>query len=346
MSRLTSVLIAFTCFSASAHADVAVNFPLVNNSSAPELAGYVTQDIQVYTSNDWTVAGMILELTNGSIYQYTDTSFDLAPPAYLASVYPAIAFDTYVGIVDGGAGGIAGQSGDLGSPLTGWNYQLDTTGIDATWFNTYTYNYGFNTIGRISLSNDAQGTLRFALSEGHQAFVEYELDIIDGQIIPEAICDLPGDPSCGVDFIGLDQLDNVLTHWNQNVPTGDLSQGDYDHDGFVGLNDLDVILTFWNIPTYRYTTPIQIIGDHYDPFGDGFVGLDDLDLVLQHWNQSVAVSLKGVDYNGDGYVGQDDINVVLSDWNAGTPPTAVPEPASILAIMLPAPLLLRSKRTE
>ncbi len=53
--------------------------------------------------------------------------------------------------------------------------------------------------------------------------------------------------------------------------------GDLDNDGFVGLSDLDIILTNWN----KAVPP----GDpSADPTGDGFVGLDDLDIVLNHWN--------------------------------------------------------------
>ena len=51
-------------------------------------------------------------------------------------------------------------------------------------------------------------------------------------------------------FVGLDDLDVILNHWNQSVPAGDISQGDLaDHDGFVGLNDLDEILNHWNTGT-------------------------------------------------------------------------------------------------
>ena len=60
------------------------------------------------------------------------------------------------------------------------------------------------------------------------------------------------------------------------VPQGFL--GDLDGDGFVGLNDLDIVLNHWN----QNVTP----GDHTlgDPNGDGFVGLDDLDILLNSWN--------------------------------------------------------------
>ena len=57
---------------------------------------------------------------------------------------------------------------------------------------------------------------------------------------------------------------------------GSLS-GDLDGDGFVGLNDLDIIITNWNLTVL----PANSLAD---PSGDGYVGLEDLDIVLNNWN--------------------------------------------------------------
>ncbi len=50
-------------------------------------------------------------------------------------------------------------------------------------------------------------------------------------------------------FVGIDDLDIVLNHWNQTVVAGDILSGDLDGDGFVGLNDLDAVLNNWNAGT-------------------------------------------------------------------------------------------------
>ncbi len=50
----------------------------------------------------------------------------------------------------------------------------------------------------------------------------------------------------GDGFVGLDDLDIVLTNWNQNVTPGEWSEGDPTGDGFVGLSDLDIVLNNWN----------------------------------------------------------------------------------------------------
>jgi concanavalin A-like lectin/glucanase superfamily protein len=59
-------------------------------------------------------------------------------------------------------------------------------------------------------------------------------------------------------------------------------QGDLDDDGFVGISDLNIVLSHWN-----QTVPA---GDRFlgDPSGNGFVGITDLGYVLQDWNASEA----------------------------------------------------------
>ncbi len=65
--------------------------------------------------------------------------------------------------------------------------------------------------------------------------------------IPDPI---PGDID-GDGFVGLSDLDILLSFWNQNVPKGDISKGDLAGigDGYVGLSDLNVILNNWNAST-------------------------------------------------------------------------------------------------
>ena len=55
--------------------------------------------------------------------------------------------------------------------------------------------------------------------------------------------------------------------------------GDLNGDGFVGLDDLDIVLGHWN---QSVTSGVHRFGD---PSGDSFVGLDDLDIILGQWNQ-------------------------------------------------------------
>ena len=64
---------------------------------------------------------------------------------------------------------------------------------------------------------------------------------------------LPGDLN-GDGYVGLDDLQPILDHWNQNVTTGDPLEGDVtgpggSPDGYVGLDDLQVVLDNWNAGT-------------------------------------------------------------------------------------------------
>jgi hypothetical protein len=50
-------------------------------------------------------------------------------------------------------------------------------------------------------------------------------------------------------FVGIDDLNTVLSNWNQNVAPGDWFAGDPTGDGFVGIADLNTVLGNWNAGT-------------------------------------------------------------------------------------------------
>ncbi len=59
--------------------------------------------------------------------------------------------------------------------------------------------------------------------------------------------------------------------------------GDLNGDGFVGLADLDIVLSNWGMDVPPGSSQADVAGpDGYEP--DGYVGLDDLDRVLNNWN--------------------------------------------------------------
>ena len=53
--------------------------------------------------------------------------------------------------------------------------------------------------------------------------------------------------------------------------------GDLDGDGFVGITDLNLVLSNWNLN-------VPPADGAADPSGDGFVGIEDLNTVLGNWN--------------------------------------------------------------
>ncbi len=58
---------------------------------------------------------------------------------------------------------------------------------------------------------------------------------------------------------------------------GEPLTGDLDGDGFVGLSDLDIVLSNWNL-----TVPPADV--RADPSNNGYVGLQDIDYILNNWN--------------------------------------------------------------
>ncbi|MEZ6190265.1 MAG: hypothetical protein R3C45_03140 [Phycisphaerales bacterium] len=61
----------------------------------------------------------------------------------------------------------------------------------------------------------------------------------------------------------------------------DFVPGDLDGDGFVGIADLNIVLSNWN----QDVTPYDLLSA--DVTGDGFVGIEDLNAVLGNWNTSI-----------------------------------------------------------
>lgn len=103
------------------------------------------------------------------------------------------------------------------------------------------------TPGDPMLWTDRVGTLSGTLLDG-SAFSFNLSAYINSQatltiLLPTLVGDLDGDG-----FVGLDDLNLVLSNWNQNVPPGD-PLADPSGDGFVGIDDLATVLGHWNAGT-------------------------------------------------------------------------------------------------
>lgn len=83
-------------------------------------------------------------------------------------------------------------------------------------------------------------------------------------------------PIVGQQWTAEDQSLYALTI-GEDPPGGDgFLTGDLDHDSFVGITDLNIILSRWN--------QVVFPGIMADPNTDGFVGIEDLNVVLSNWN--------------------------------------------------------------
>ncbi len=115
------------------------------------------------------------------------------------------------------------------------------------------------------------GSLVVSLESGFEPGVGDVIQIIDAGSVVGAFDDVTWPVMMGSVGLGLEyQADAVLVR--AGLP------GDLGNDSFVGLSDLDIVLTNWN---QNVTAGVWLEGD---PSGDGFVGLDDLDIILQNWN--------------------------------------------------------------
>jgi hypothetical protein len=70
------------------------------------------------------------------------------------------------------------------------------------------------------------------------SFLAPEVDYIE-------VLAIEGDTN-GDDFVGIDDLGNVLGDWNNTVPGGQIWHGDLTGDGYVGIEDLNIVLGNWN----------------------------------------------------------------------------------------------------
>ncbi len=79
---------------------------------------------------------------------------------------------------------------------------------------------------------------------------------------------------------------------------------------------------------------------------DGVVSVGDLSILLTYWNMDVSGGLAEGDFNFDGYVGFGDLSILLGNWEftEAPPSVAVPEPASLVILLLSSATCLASGR--
>ena len=149
-------------------AAISLEFAPVDNSAV--LTGYKTYDMLVTTETDWTSAAMVLGLDAGSIYQHGYGTDSGPPQPAFVSLFPDLAFDTYV------VGSAAGGAGDVG----GGGYVFGSSELDVSWYNIAQTDIGATTIGRLTLTEDAAGSLSIFLTTGDYQKARYDTVITPG----------------------------------------------------------------------------------------------------------------------------------------------------------------------
>ncbi len=195
---------------------------------------------------------------------YGNTGFN----AFFGDNPHASFFADYVG----NSGGIY-QQAMLGTPGTEYTFELTNVRIEDNWDADLLFGfefYGdddFTKIGELLVTADTSVT-------GDGLFFEMSATAVAGTkyIRPVILFD-----NVNPAYIGESQA-NLFIFTTSVSETVNALPGDLNGDGFVGLDDLDIILSAWN----QNVPPANSAAD---PSGDGFVGLDDLDIVLNHWNE-------------------------------------------------------------
>lgn len=146
------------------------------------------------------------------------------------------------------AGAVEIEVGGVGNP----HDLLTTTGnIDIALLDT--------TLGLPALGSMAAGTYTIIESTGGTITGVFEsvtgiglyAGLVDVQYTAHAVAItlnwdfVPGDLD-GDGFVGIADLNLILSAWNQSVAAGDLSSGEVTGDGFVGIADLNAVLGNWN----------------------------------------------------------------------------------------------------
>ncbi len=231
----------------------------VDNSSA--LTGYKTYDIVVSTEGDWSIAGLLIELNKGSIYQDPAGS-DLAPYSALFTAYPTLEFDSYV-TTNGNSTSIAGHAGELG----GSQLQFDESRIDIVWFDIQKDDVGVFSIARITLSDNAAG--HFSLLTHYGSYKHQEsYNFINGKLhespLPEPAPPAPPAPMVA-SFVEVDNstslsgyktydlVVNSETDWTDASLQLDLTQGEIYQDA-AGTVLAPNPTTFQSFASLRFDT--------------------------------------------------------------------------------------------
>ena len=139
------------------------------------------------------------------------------------------------------------EKGHTADPF--WTNFLDETSTVGFQQSTSTGPTSAN-FGEVELGADFDATFETAFhpSRGVEYYEELGKDV--GVAFFKALARIRADVNAD-GFVGLADLDILLSNWNNPVPLGVWDSGDIagNGDGFIGIDDLDVLLNSWNVGT-------------------------------------------------------------------------------------------------
>ncbi len=191
-------------------------------SDDPTLADATIVDLLIDSQGDLLLSFDVNLSTVGTLYNHPLESADDGPPNPAAVIsFPSLGADSYIAFGERLGGNLSSPSGSFPLSVAGPLPAIAHNGLAA----------------RITVLNDTAATI------------------------------------AGTVFISADGVNSIAIPYT--TPVGIV--GDLDNDGFVGITDLNLVLSNWN-QTIPPGDPAA------DPSGDDFVGIEDLNVVLGNWN--------------------------------------------------------------
>ncbi|MEO1496960.1 MAG: hypothetical protein AAFV43_07415 [Planctomycetota bacterium] len=307
------------------------------------LENTVTNDLAIDFTGTLGGLELLIELDNGAVFNAPPTigGGDTAPLGVLTNVFPVTRFDTFVGL-----GATTSDAPDY-VPTSIWGGAIDLGGDASAAFDSDLLDVVFASavgesvadqsdypIGRVTLSDDASGQLKFFGSTLNDGIVfEAAAPIAAGVIGPPRLSDEGDFDNSGA--IDNDDLNLLLNHWgDSSVPAEWV--GYFTPD--VNNDELALILSGWGASLTR-DTGIVATDNSGDFDGDGFVNLD-YKMILSAWG-GIPFPGRWVNWVDDGLVNYNELNYLLADWGNGT--FAVPEPTAAVLVLVAAAAFARRR---
>jgi hypothetical protein len=165
------------------------NVSIESRPTEPDLAGHTANDILIDFSGQYTGSQMLVTLTSGAIYQNAQGAVS-APNSVLVGLagFEALKWDTFVtqgSAVSGGPDGDTGIGGGAVNLGGAASAQFNTAGINQGWNPAGGVNIsdrnGF-LVGRVTLTNDANGELRYLASAAGTISAPSIFPIVNGVV--------------------------------------------------------------------------------------------------------------------------------------------------------------------
>jgi glucose/arabinose dehydrogenase len=188
--------------------------------------------------------------TGGENYGWRLREGDIATPSGgVGGPLPPGAVDPIYDYLSFGAGDFTGDSVTGGILYRGPITELQGQYIFADFVDNHIWSFDpadpDNTVARINgdLTSNL-GSINNIVAFGEDTAGNLYIVDIGGEIFRVA---LSGDINAD-GFVGIADLNVILSNWNQSVPVGDHFQGDIAGigSGFIGIDDLNVVLSNWN----------------------------------------------------------------------------------------------------